>query len=352
MNPLENYLNRATRGLWGRKRLEVREELTTHVLEKAHGFEIAGLSHDEAMTRALETLGDAGLVRRALIGVHLMLPVFRSGFLALIASLVVATLVTSQAQVSGLVTNAAGASGPFKHDYWFSLASLRATLEPQKVVLKLESDTLSMRFPGGTRASTPIGRFNNYQPYAHAFGLVQSFRKTGLPITLSGWSAPRINVDGVRLEMGGERDDARTYFLYANLFLNDLVYNQPSLISKVLEGWSLARWNRDTPLPNWKTHVLRVRSSPNTVYAIAARDPREAYAPTSFDFAPVRADGTLKVHLPFERVTFSDDLRDLERGRRNPSPRAVLLRFAERIDNKALKYALAVPENPESTAVR
>jgi hypothetical protein len=54
MSNLETYLNTATRGLWGKKKLEFREELEAHVLEKAHKLELQGFNHTDAIQKVLE----------------------------------------------------------------------------------------------------------------------------------------------------------------------------------------------------------------------------------------------------------------------------------------------------------
>jgi hypothetical protein len=82
MNILEKYLQQATKGLWGVKKLEIREELTAHILERAYKHEIAGIAHEIAISRAIEELGDAKTIRTGMIGVHTMPNVFKIlGFL-------------------------------------------------------------------------------------------------------------------------------------------------------------------------------------------------------------------------------------------------------------------------------
>jgi hypothetical protein len=57
MTPLEQYLNNATRGIWGKRKLEILEELEGHILENARKYEIAGFTPDQAVTKVLEQLG-------------------------------------------------------------------------------------------------------------------------------------------------------------------------------------------------------------------------------------------------------------------------------------------------------
>jgi hypothetical protein len=98
---LETYLKNATRGLWGKRKLEVCEELEAHVLEQAHKLELQGFNKTDAIQNVLEQIGPANIVSRGMIGVHTMPNVFRASIL--IAALFTGTLTlttSSIAQVS------------------------------------------------------------------------------------------------------------------------------------------------------------------------------------------------------------------------------------------------------------
>ena len=88
MKLLKAYLKQATSGLIGKKRLEIREELTAHLLERAHKYkyEIAGLTHHDALAKAIEELGDAQIIRAGMIGVHTMPKIYASTGLATIVA--------------------------------------------------------------------------------------------------------------------------------------------------------------------------------------------------------------------------------------------------------------------------
>ena len=98
---LEQYLKAATRGLWGKKKLEVREELEAHILERAHKHELLGLEHQQAISNAIHELGDARAINHKMMEVHAM-PIIRSGFLisALFVGAMTVLLSSSIAQVS------------------------------------------------------------------------------------------------------------------------------------------------------------------------------------------------------------------------------------------------------------
>jgi hypothetical protein len=78
MNEPEQYLNNATRGLSGKRKLEVREELENHVLERAHKHELSGLTREAAILKTLEELGNARAINRKMTEVHTMPTLLRS----------------------------------------------------------------------------------------------------------------------------------------------------------------------------------------------------------------------------------------------------------------------------------
>jgi hypothetical protein len=140
---LETYLRRATRGLWGKKRLEVREELTQHVLEKAHGHEVGGLQREAAIARALTELGDPRAIRSGMIGVHTMPKLFRNtAALGLFAAISLTALNSSRAQIEVVLPNAnldALSANPITNSkfatYLLSFESIKQNLEGLGIVV-------------------------------------------------------------------------------------------------------------------------------------------------------------------------------------------------------------------------
>ena len=72
MNELEQYLKNATRGLWGKRKLEVQEELEAHVLERARKHELMGMSRENAISKTLKELGNARAMNHKMTEVHTM----------------------------------------------------------------------------------------------------------------------------------------------------------------------------------------------------------------------------------------------------------------------------------------
>jgi hypothetical protein len=78
MDKLEHYLKTAIQGLWGKKKLEVREELENHVLERAHKHKLSGLTREAAILKTLEELGNARAISYKMTEVHTVPKLLRS----------------------------------------------------------------------------------------------------------------------------------------------------------------------------------------------------------------------------------------------------------------------------------
>jgi hypothetical protein len=81
---LEQYLNLATRGLWGQKKLEVRRELDGNIREMALEYSIAGLNEHDSIQRALEEFGAPQKVSVGMSKVYTGPAILRNTFLTAI----------------------------------------------------------------------------------------------------------------------------------------------------------------------------------------------------------------------------------------------------------------------------
>ena len=96
---IEHYLRKSTRGLWGRKREEVREELSAHIFGRVNAHLIGGLSESEAVEKTLTELGHPTNVNAGMARLYTLPIVAGSGMmLAMCCALVVVLLSGSTAQ--------------------------------------------------------------------------------------------------------------------------------------------------------------------------------------------------------------------------------------------------------------
>jgi hypothetical protein len=84
MTELERFLKNATRGLWGKRKLEAHEELENHLLERSRKHELSGLSREDAIFKSLAELGSAQVIRLGLQRTYSAKPIFSLIWLGLI----------------------------------------------------------------------------------------------------------------------------------------------------------------------------------------------------------------------------------------------------------------------------
>jgi hypothetical protein len=170
---LERYLNLATRGLWGQKKLEVKRELDGNIREMALEFSIAGLNEHDSIQRALEEFGAPQKVSVGMSKVYTGPVILRNTFLtAIIASICISGFSASRAAIEStdrfpVLGCADKTVKSFKistyefqcegGDYWLTIASIKAELEPKGVTFEPQTDLngsriYSVAFPGGHSA--------------------------------------------------------------------------------------------------------------------------------------------------------------------------------------------------------
>ena len=174
----ETYLNRATRGLWGRKRREVREELEAHLAERVIAFRIGGLGETDAVKRALAELGNPKEVSLGMAKLYTLPKVMGSGLI--FATICVFTLAAwphtvaqgvksifylptkecvsalepdSKVPVSQMCNFVDG-------DMWLERRELVEMLRQQGVKVT-GTETLKLTFPGGQSVSVQAGSPGN-----------------------------------------------------------------------------------------------------------------------------------------------------------------------------------------------
>ncbi len=172
----EAYLRRATRGLWGRRRREVREELEAHLYERVMAHRIAGLSEVDATEKALVELGRPQEVSVGMARLYTLPTVMGSGLavLALCLSVLVfwpkglaqpAVLGSfywpSQACTAALRTDsilgAYEACRQFDNSLWLDPQAFVKTLEAQGVKIRHNDNVLTLTFPGGEYVGISTG---------------------------------------------------------------------------------------------------------------------------------------------------------------------------------------------------
>lgn len=248
----EAYLRRATRGLWGRRRREVREELEAHLRERVMAHRIAGLREADAVERALAELGSPQEVSVGMTRLYTLPTVMGSGAaLAAACVLVVALLPKGAAQspVTGTFywpsaeCTAALRSDSILRPYqtcevldnslWLDPQALTRTLEAQGVTVRRGDETLTLTFPGATPVQIPSGDANvstvdmNRAKVPAAPGslslwtiLREVSAQTDLPIRIEGYDNPVVTIEDVSFQVGTELRPITGSNFYSNYLEN------------------------------------------------------------------------------------------------------------------------------------
>lgn len=238
----ERYLRRATRGLWGRRRREVREELAAHLEGRVTAHRIAGLSEQGAVKKALAELGSPGMVSVGMarlytlptvMGSSLMLTAMCLGIFALWPESLAQTLQgtfywpSRECLTAVANDNLAGKRRvciASTDEFWVSERHLRKTLEPQGVTFGEAfgpaAKFLRVSVPGTTAFYVPTASseeepdelfindqsFTRVSGYLSLWDIVQNFtRNPNARFAISGWENPTLHVNNVSFQLKEEK---------------------------------------------------------------------------------------------------------------------------------------------------
>jgi hypothetical protein len=238
MNRLEQYLRRATRGLWGKKRLEVMAELRGSLEARVWKLECQGANPTHALETALCEMGEARHISAGLIRTHTMPTISKIGFAAIAATaLCVANVSSSQAQVGWAIPKLDLKSADGREivclcgELYISLSDLKTALERAGAIVTETSLPPSTSWRNIQTASwdatLPVRTFElvfqqagqEYRVVLQALGsfgaldktetlantpdsaefvpfsyVLEQLRRTKLPLKLEGWQRPKISL--------------------------------------------------------------------------------------------------------------------------------------------------------------
>jgi hypothetical protein len=235
MNALEQYISRATRGLYGAKKLEIQTELRGSL--EARIWQLERQGNTNALETALNEMGAAKTINAGLIKEHLMPNISKIAFAAIAATaLSITTISSSNAQVGWAVPKIElGQEGRyvmcFCSNLYISLSDLKTMLEKAGATVE---ESMSQPLSSSTNSELPtwdrqapvrtlsISFVQAGQNYAiqlqalsehHSLGkdekvartpeeaefipfqyVLDQFKTTRLPLRLEGWQRPKIQI--------------------------------------------------------------------------------------------------------------------------------------------------------------
>jgi hypothetical protein len=387
---LERYLNLATRGLWGQKKLEVRRELDGNIREMALEYSIAGLNEHDSIQRALQEFGAPQKVSVGMSKVYFIPSMIRSLVIALtVSSLTVSVFNSSSAQVTGTTRNPIQkclnsdvktvqfGSETIECEssrFWISTISLRQVLEPLGVkfeVSQFPSNTdqkISIRFPGTTSSvifyqdsshmlinqdgtSVGVDLDPNFINVADFFN---QLRAIGLPVTLDGWNNTRVTVGQTQFSLGTNKFKVSGDQIYTEL-LPKLLPNfwpEQNPNDKLLYVAGQGMIGNPGSITS-NQHQIKLNTATQAAYVVLTREPGpisvwewNEEANRNGNFSPEKiysefrltriltngATNTLKLTSNAKTLEFINDPKSLKTVTRNGTGQAVLLRFTGHLE--------------------
>ncbi len=409
MNHLEQYLSRATRGLYGAKKLEVQAELRGSI--EARIWQLERQGNTNALEIALLEMGEAKTINVGLFKEHVMPIISKAAFMLIAAiTLAVASLSSSQAQV----TWATAKDNPMFFqancgcNFFLSLRDLRNSLEkagatvtetmsqprefPSRPFVSWERQDRTAKFfknanqgwdktafvrtlnvqlqSAGKTYKIQLQALSGYslnaqekmamKPEEAEFialdYLLQSFKSIALPIRFEGWQRPKIQIGTFSFSLERNNLELNPSFLYHAFFTDwwrqSRVPKNPLTI--------VTPYQANYPF----RHALRVKSAPNTVYAVlittggfkAANNKPITY----LTLVRENQQGILQFRSLFQVLEFSkssdtskpSDANFGNVGNEKFPARALLYKFTGRLDDAAKPVEIVLPSKTKIAALK
>ena len=336
MNDTERYLRRATRGTWGRKRAEIREELAAHIDERVAVHRIGGLEENEAVEKALSELGEAGEVSAGMMRLHSMPTLLGSSLLCICA---IALFLTSFSEAIAQQLN-----GSFVYpardcsdletldcetfevggNFWVSQSALNEALESQGANVRVSGNYFRLELPDGEAVNfvtnmgdvlwedqTVVRKNDSINLWDILAGFAKEAPDTELSV--NGWEEPSVSLGGLDLNISSENMNAQKFYetylsalLSEQLFEDHEYYGGSSLIEIPPSGFESLTLSVAAPFVVGDVYgLITMEPSPNSL-------PESTEKETKFNISVARSDasGQLEFSSNTANTTFLNTLPD------------------------------------------
>jgi hypothetical protein len=397
MNDLEQFLRRASRGLWGRERQTVRRELESHIQHRANRYEVSGSSHNDAIKLAIADLGAPREISAGMRSAYTVPNTIRVGVMA--SALSVLALMGMQfgkAHVVGTTrypTPACLESNrenfragprtffPCEDGLNINLVHLQNLLEPLGVSFGPSAikNATAVRFPGGKPIRliewsdmylqeddgavflTPI-----VKGYISLWEFWAALRETQLPITIEGFEQPKIRVGRTAFSLPSSPATVKglsTTWMPLSKELEAYFFGQDNDVA-YLTG-DLSRFGREVIEPTQRfgrevieptqrfEYTIRTNLEPGSIVVVLSRElvtwRRERPTPEKIRRAcliPVAADGTIR-YTSFSRDLSIGSIGGVQRGLNDGRATVALARFTGQLGLRATALEAIAPESIE-----
>ena len=342
------YLRRATWGLPKERAQELWDELEEHVLERADHLCAFGTPYELALRQAVTELGPPAKVSAGMSEVYLMPKLIRAGLIAVISGAMAAFALGGGPQAAVDITYggprklcATCASLPSNQNMvaWLNLDSLQRTLAAQGVKVQQEKKQTVLTFPGiPTKAYLPLSEWYaaRGQRYTPTWSLIWGLIGTNAA-RVSGFDNPVFILGKVALQLGDGSHTLSGYTAYQLIVgqaVSQLLHASES--PKVGEPlvWRSGYITKnpdgtpDSTNTGFKPHNLRTSLKSGEVAVLMFRS---ANGLIIYDFAPVQADGSVRLYSQRTSLTFVHSADELNPYLSNGRATALLAKLTGRL---------------------
>jgi hypothetical protein len=402
MDKLQQYISRATRGLYGTKKLEIQAELRGSL--EARIWQLERQGNTNALEMALNEMGAAKTINSGLLKEHLMPNISKVAFVVIAATaLTIAGISSSQAQVGWATVQDDNLKNCFCTDIYININDLKASLEKAGATItesmsepkkysnrgifffmhqthnnwdeKALVRTFDIQLPNTKQnQKLQLQALENFSlnaeekiaiaPEEAAFisynYIIDQFKTTKLPIQFTGWQTPKIQVGDFSFTLEKPGDTPKPIMVYNNTFINWWMYSGSRPGARNMLTFSLSmRLNAST---DPYRHAIRTNDPANTIYAIVSsaggfRSPvGEGKPPTTVTYARTNSQGILEFTTPFRILQFGKnsllEKRTTVAGTEKNPAQALLLKFTGRIDDMAAPIEIVLPSKTKIAAIK
>lgn len=239
----ETYLKRATRGLWGRKQREIREELEAHMYDRIRAHRIAGLSEADAIEKALTELGSPQQVSVGMARLYTLPTVMGSSVALITLCLAVVALwpkgmaqtlegtfyYPTQKCLEAVAEGNAGSSQSgcvsINDEFWVDIDALKKILSSQGVVFETDgfaAGMLRISVPGSTSffiepypRESVLGIGALARGYVPLWNVIERFAQAeNAHLKISGWDNPSVTLNGASFRLSSSVGSAKGKAFY------------------------------------------------------------------------------------------------------------------------------------------
>jgi hypothetical protein len=396
---LEKYLKQASRGIWGKKKLEVISELRGNIESRVWMLEQQGFDGLKALEMALDELGKPSEINAGMVKVHAMPKMFKAFVVAaMLSSLALVNVNLGTAQVTGaselpvdqcsisiFSDNSMGVTLMQKADkstacigFWFKISDLRNVLEPLGVTYDRQPSRVSpiqnhvFTFPDnhklvinpaatfqmGKNVSDPIktndGSDADNIPGKHLFSAISEMI---VPTKIEGFETPKITIGSISFTFGTAEKPINALSLYSQVFQKNILWQyfpiksaNELLVSNTPGGLQFdnaAKYNHYLKVKDSKVgsiYVMVYRSQLNYFTSdFPSKTVIEPYK--SVDASPVFKTGYLIYRTPMNKLEYATNPEKLEQFKANSETgKVMLMRFNGTLNNNAKSFEI-VPAN-------